>query len=97
MNGVVYAQFVLPTADGCAFLLKGALKSDEDLHKLSPACTESTASHILPFRATLRNKAAGFIYDFETESLAYCTEFISGILRGSNRENVEVVSPCKSK
>ncbi|CAN7467199.1 hypothetical protein LJR175_003113 [Variovorax sp. LjRoot175] len=98
MNGVVSAQFTFPTADGCAFILKLWLKSDDgkDFHKFS-ACTESTASQALPFRATLRNKAAGFLYDLETASLTECTEGLSGMLKGSNRENLEVVASCKSK
>jgi hypothetical protein len=99
MNGVVSAQFTLPTADGCAFILRAWIKSDEaakELHRFW-ACTESTASQALPFRATLRNKAAGFLYDLETASLTECTEGLNGMLKGSNRENVEVVASCKSK
>jgi hypothetical protein len=98
MNGVVSAQFTFPTADGCAFVLKIFLKSEEgkDFHKFS-TCTESTASQALPFRATMRNKAVGFLYDLETLSLADCTQGVSDMLKGSNSENVEVVASCKSK
>jgi hypothetical protein len=98
INQVVGLQLTFPNGAGCDSALKVIIKNDSnnDLQGMLN-CTENSSAQTLPFRATTRNIAYGFLVDVESITIFECKELVDGLSKIPEGQNVEIVSPCQKK
>lgn len=98
MSGTVFMQMTFPTTEGCGYFLT-MMDGDKDTKGLLPfsKCAAVSSSSTLDYRAVLRNKPYQFMLEIETTSMTDCSQQVDSSVAGSNKENIEIIAPCKKK
>jgi hypothetical protein len=93
-SGVVFAQVVYPNPESCSAELVAMRMTPETRDAAALlACSATSASHLLPSRATLRDRTYAYLFDFEAVNVSECTKAVDRIL-ATEKGRIEIVAPC---
>ena len=94
LSSTIGLQVAATNENGCKSLLANMKEHD----KPHSYCTANSASELLPYRMTVRNKPYNFILDLETRTMSDCSVLSKEMLESeAGKENLELVSPCAKK
>ena len=69
LSSTIGLQIVAANENGCKSILANMKEHD----KPHSYCTDNSASELLPYRMTVRNKPYNFILDLETKTMSECS------------------------
>ncbi|MBS0448300.1 MAG: hypothetical protein JSR59_20425 [Proteobacteria bacterium] len=98
MTNVVVAELAFPSAEGCAFVLRGMGAGDDKARMIATigACSPTSAFGSLGAHATLRDTTGGYLFDLETLDLARCETALAAFLRDTVG-TFEKASGCRNR